>query len=360
MIGRNGNVNYLLLPLSWLYGAVIALRRLWLRRKAPVALAVPVISVGNITVGGTGKTELVAYLCQELQQLGWKPGIISRGYRRKNCEAVVVVSRGEDGPIVNVKDAGDEPYLLATRLPDVPIVVSKDRITAGRLATQQLGCDVLVLDDGFQRRYQVARDLDVVLLDAADPFGGSAVLPAGRLREPLALIKEADCVVLTRADQFATPGLIACIEKQFSGKSFFTAGYAPQSVSLLHDSSRQPLDYLQNRRVLAVSGIGRPESFVLTLEKLGAQVVGRLTFADHHWYSEADCLRAQQQAEQLQAEVIMTAKDAVRFENCDKTRLLGWVLEVRFEFLTPVSGFRPYLQAQLQTWKKAEYHGRKR
>jgi tetraacyldisaccharide 4'-kinase len=345
-------VNTFLLPFSWLYSLVLSLRRFWLRRQDPVRLAVPVISVGNITVGGTGKTELVAMLCQHLQDLGWKPGIVSRGYRRKTKEAVVVVSSGQKGPEVSVQDAGDEPYLLATRLPNVPVVVSTDRISAGKIACQQFGCTVLVLDDGFQRRYQVARDLDIVLLDAADPFGGSQLLPAGRLREPIAHLHEADCLVLTRADQYTSPSLLARIEKQFFGKAFFTSRHAPKAVVLLSDGSRQPLEYLINRRVVAVSGIGRPESFVKTLTKLGAQVVGQMRFPDHHWYTETDCQRAQQQAERLQAELIMTTKDAVRFGQCDKTKLPGCILEVGFEFLTPTNGFLPYLQKRLNAWKK--------
>jgi len=347
------NLKLIDMPLSWIYGSIVAVRRALWRCHLPRRLPVPVISVGNISVGGTGKTEMVIMICEHLRIMGWKPGILSRGYRRKSRLPALIVSAGKNGPDVSVEAAGDEPYLMATRLPDVPVVVGKDRIATGNIAVHQLGCNILVLDDGFQRRDQVARDLDIVLIDAADPFGGSGLLPAGRLREPLSSLKEADIIVVTRADQYTFPSLFAQLAKLAPEKPLLTAKHAPQALLSLHAGIRQPLEYLANRRVLAVSGIARPESFKRTLEKLKAEVTGHFSFPDHHWFSDTDLKRIQAHVTALQSEIITTAKDAVRFSTLiERIKVPVWILEIRMIILSRQEGIRPYLEKVLDSWKK--------
>ncbi len=321
----------LLRPLSWCYGRAVACCRAKQRRTPPVRLPVPVISVGNISVGGTGKTETAARICDLLRGRGFKPAVLSRGYWRQSREPVLVVSRGE-GPCVPVAAAGDEPFLLARRLPGVPILVGADRIASGTLAVETFGCNVLVLDDGFQRRDQVARDLDVVLVDATDPWAGKWLLPAGRLREPLESLKEADAFLITRANQKPWEPVRDQLSKLAPGKPVFPARHVPVRLVSLQDQSPHALDFLANRKVLAVSGIAKPEAFARTLEEVKAELTGHFAFRDHHWYSAQDLKRIAAQATSLKSEIVTTAKDAVRLESAGQP-LKGWVLEIRLELM---------------------------
>ncbi|MBN1596618.1 tetraacyldisaccharide 4'-kinase [candidate division FCPU426 bacterium] len=339
---------YFLLPFGWLYFFLYAARRAWCKRRQARRLPVPVVSVGNITTGGTGKTEMAALLCRALAKLGGKPGVLLRGYRRKSRQPLLIVSEGRGGPKVNVEAAGDEAFLLARRLPEVPVIVGRDRFAAGQEAIRRFGCTVLVLDDGFQRRDQVARDVDMVLLDASDPWGGGRLLPAGRLREPLNSLKEADLLVLTRADQYATPTIFARISELAPSKPVFTARHAPKMLTALHGGRVENPEYLSQRRVLAVAGIGCPDSFVRSLVKLKAVVVKTMKFPDHHWYTAGDCRMLQAQARALDAEIVTTAKDAVRINYCNPEKCAGWVLEVEMEIIAPATGLTPYLSGLAQ------------
>jgi tetraacyldisaccharide 4'-kinase len=323
-------MNRALLPVSWLYGWVVSRRRAKLRRLPPWRLPVPVISVGNITVGGTGKTEAVAYLCRHFMAQGIKPGILSRGYHRRSRVATLVVSKGV-GPEVSVAEAGDEPYLLAQRLTGAAVVVGKDRWSTGMQAIQALGCRVLVLDDGFQRRDQLYRDLDIVLVDAADPYGEDSLLPAGRLREPLSALAEADVLIITRADQYPTAAVISRLSNLAPKALILSAQHTPANLISLNDGKKQSPEFLANRRVLAVSGIARPEAFEKTLASLGAEVTGHFSFPDHHWYSDAERKRIFLHAQALKAEIVTTSKDAVRLAWPKDWAIQGWALGVAFD-----------------------------
>ena len=180
-----------------LYGAAVRLRRrgytaLGLARRA----AVPVISVGNLTVGGTGKTTIVSWLVRELQDRGWHPAVVSRGYLGRAGRGPLYVSRGQ-GPLVASDVSGDEPFLLASRLPGAVVVAGSDRVLGSRAAIEA-GADVVILDDGFQHM-RLARDVDLVLLDAHNPFGNYRLLPAGTLREPVSELRRAHAVIITRS-----------------------------------------------------------------------------------------------------------------------------------------------------------------
>ncbi len=332
-----------MIPAAWIYGGLVGLRRAWLRRCPPVRLAVPVISVGNLTVGGTGKTEAVFLICRQLRELGRCPGILSRGYGRRSRTPILVVSDGS-GPRVRVEEAGDEPYLLAGRLPGTVVVVGKDRIATGTKAVKELGCDVLVLDDGFARRDQIHRDLDILLMDAGDPWGGERMLPAGRLREPLSGLGEADLIILTRTDQHPTRGIIDRLAKLAPKKPVMLARHAPKALVSLGTGTRHEPECLARRRVLAVSGIARPQALAATLEALGAEVIHTVVFPDHYWYRDKDREYLRLQAEAWNAEIVTTAKDAVRLGWPQEWPVPAWILEVQFEIVNPGEGLSPWIK----------------
>ena len=322
--------RYLLLPLAPLYrGAVrareTAYRRGWLHR---VRLGVPVISVGNISVGGTGKTPTVIALVRELAHLGRRPAVLTRGYRRSSRDPVVVV--GPD-PRQGVAEVGDEPLEMARRLPGVPVVVDADRVQGGREAIR-LGADVLVLDDGFQHM-ALERDLDLVLLDAGDPWGGGHVPPRGRLREPLSALRRASAFLVTKAPvdgRAVVEEIEARLKEIAPGKQVFVARLRPNRVRVAEEGWRNP-EVLRGRRVLAFAGLGRPEAFAVSLAEAGADVVATQWFGDHQEYTQRDVDRVLARAGAVDATPVTTAKDAVKLP----TDAPVWVVEAVME---PVEG----------------------
>jgi len=294
-------------PWQLLYGAGHALRRRWWRRRAR-RLAVPVVSVGNLHWGGAGKTPLVAALAAHLRDRGLAVAILSRGYGRRD-RGVRVVSLGE-GPLLGPSVAGDEPVLLAGALPGVGVVIGPDRWQAGRHALERLTPRprVLLLDDGFSH-LGLARDLDLLVFPAADPFGGGRLWPSGRLREPLASARHADAVLVTGAASGDVGRELAQVLRRwgFDGPGFActTRTLAPRTAT------GEPLR--RAARVLLVSGIARPEAFAAAARAAGLAVRGELAFPDHHAYDAASLARI---AEAFRASgaswVLATAKDQVK------------------------------------------------
>lgn len=274
-------------------------------------LACPVVSVGNLTVGGTGKTPCTIALAQRLRAWGHAPGILLRGYGRNVSGVTVAADEGEGRS--RWEAVGDEGMLLARRLPGVPVVVGANRFQAGQEALRRFRLDVLLLDDGFQHR-QLHRDLDLVLVDATDPFGGGRLLPRGRLREPLSGLGRGHAIILSRSDQAPDlPGLRRCLEQIVPGVPQILARHRPGRLMCVSEGEEYPLASLTGRRVLAVSGIANPAGFHRTLADLGAAVVGRLTFPDHHPYEPGDLVRMSQAADESEAEwIVITEKDHVR------------------------------------------------
>lgn len=277
-------LSRLLLPLSWIYCAIMRARRLgyrggWLRSHR---LAVPVIIVGNLSVGGTGKTPLVLHLVALLKSLGWTPGILARGYGGR-AEAWPQRVRPDSDPDL----VGDEPVLLARR-GGCLVVAGPDRVAAGEMAIEQGGCDILVSDDGLQH-YRLARDLEIVLIDGARGFGNGHCLPAGPLREPPTRLK----------------GVELILYKDGNGQGPSMRLQSGAVVSLARPESRRELADFRARPVRAVAGIGHPEGFFALLERAGLEIE-RLPFPDHHRYTEADLARWRGRP------VIMTEKDAVK------------------------------------------------
>ncbi|MBI1345990.1 tetraacyldisaccharide 4'-kinase [bacterium] len=282
---------------SWGYAAAIALRnagydRGWL---PATKLPVPVISIGNITTGGTGKTPVVAWFVRELLRRGYQPGIVSRGYRSL------------DGHI------NDEALVLERLCPGVPHVQDRDRVRGGQRAIDQFGCDVLVLDDAFQHR-RIQRDLDVVLIDALQPWGYGHLLPRGLLREPRSALQRADVVLVTRADQLARTELELLsteIAQHRAGETPLPIQFRQQEW-LTIDGRRCPLSTWQTQRVAMFCGIGSPAGFRQSLQPYANVVVERL-FPDHHHYTPADLDALERWRQELGvAALVTTLKDAVK------------------------------------------------
>ena len=305
--------SLILPPLSTLYGAITSVRSSLYQRGAfrSSKLGRPVISVGNITTGGTGKTPLVEFVARALAAEGKKVCILTRGYGRKNANERVLVS---DGTTVfsSPADAGDEPFLLASNLVGVAAVVSDaNRFAAGQGAIKHLGTECFVLDDGFQH-LQLARDLDIVTIDATNPWGGGELLPYGRLRESLSGLRRAHCFVITRCDQIADVDSIRQELAELSGdRPIFISRMVTKRITPL---TRQTSD-IQMEPIAAFCGIGNPESFFKHLQQNGRQTVFQKSFPDHHKYTQSDIDRLTEDAKQAGARgLITTAKDAVKIK----------------------------------------------
>lgn len=287
--------------------------RIFPRRKLPCY----VISVGNITVGGTGKTPAVVMIANLLKERGRKVAILSRGYKRilasgSSRNKVTVVGSGEK-LLVDVKEAGDEPYLLSRKLPQVAVLVGKNRILTGNYAITNFGTDTIVLDDGFQY-LPLHRDLDIVTIDSIALFGNGRLLPRGRLREPLTSLKRGKVFLLTKVDQANNiENLIERLEKINPKAKVVQTIHFPEYLINIKTGKREELAILSGKKILALSSIGSPESFEKTLVALGASLVEKLRFPDHHWYVESELQEIKKKAmEKGTMLVVTTEKDAVR------------------------------------------------
>jgi tetraacyldisaccharide 4'-kinase len=325
--------------LSAVYGGVARVRRSWYegRPQSRVRLSRPVVSVGNMVVGGSGKTPIVAALAATLSRLGHRPAILSRGYgRTKRHDEVVVVSDGTRA-LVPVEESGDEPQMLAREVEGVPIVVASDRARAGQVAIDRFDATVLVLDDGFQH-LRLERTVDLLVLSSTDLT--EKVLPAGRLREPLAAARSADAV-LVYGDAEEAQRIAAAVHVS----RFFTVHTRYRPLRRLQQSGPEPSAC---SRVAAVAGIARPQRFFDALRRQRFDVVRELTFPDHHWFTAADLEGIERYARQAGAEAIVTtSKDAVRVERYITDATLPWgelPLDVSIE---PVAGFDAWLRHEL-------------
>ena len=308
-------------PLGALWGGVAALRgALYDRELLRVErLPIPVLSIGNLTVGGTGKTPLVARLATRFAERGRRPAIALRGYGGANATRrgapVLMVSDGRNGPRPPWREAGDEALLLAHLLPGVPILAGRNRAAAGREAVSRLAADLLLLDDGFQHR-GLHRDADLVALDAREPFGAGRFLPAGELRESPRALRRAHAVVVTRADRDAD-WLAArrAVEAEVPGLPVFRARHRPRGLARAATGEPLPLDALRGAPVAAFAGLARPAGLPESLAACGASVVAFRAFPDHHPFTAADLERIRTEAHASGAQFIVTTrKDAVRLD----------------------------------------------
>jgi tetraacyldisaccharide 4'-kinase len=298
-----------------LYAAGVRLRHALYRHQLFKThhLSAPVISIGNLTVGGTGKTPLTAFIARYLRDEGRSVAILSRGYKRSGTGRVEVSN--EQSVLCGPQQSGDEPYLLAVACPGVRVIVDSDRYSAGRWLEQQTKVSAFILDDAFQH-LRVARDLNLLLLDATEPLSELRIVPFGRLREPLTAMQRADAVIITRADQPFDRAAFHSLIRQHGGAAVpvFHATHEMTRLRRLKTTGNAefiPATNFAQRRVAAVSGIARPERFIADLERLKIAIVLRRDFRDHHRYTAPELAEIFRQAQAAQAEaVIITEKDA--------------------------------------------------
>ena len=303
-----------LLPLSWLYLLIVKTRNFLYERGTFKSKELPcsVISIGNIVAGGTGKTPAAIAIAKKLKGYGMRVAVISRGYRSKNREEYAYVSDGEK-LLLSPEEAGDEAHLLARALPGVFVIIGRNRFLAGFEAVKRWRVDVIVLDDGFQHR-QLARDLDIVTVDASLPYGTNRLLPSGTLREPKSSLKRADLILLTRVDQTGDVERIHAQLKKYAPEvPIVESIHAPRSLRQIGSQSVLDLSFLVNKNVLAVCGIAHPESFLYTLQSLNVKSVALLDFFDHNDYTCEDFKLMCQAA--LKADLVVTTEKDEQIEN---------------------------------------------
>lgn len=327
-------LSNLLLPLSWLYfiglKGYLSAYNLGLRRR--FRLPCRVVSVGNLTFGGTGKSPTVRAICEELVSRGVSTAVVSRGHGGAFSAVGAVVSDGEHRQLSPV-DSGDEPAALADVLRGVPIVIGKDRRSAGMLACERFNPDVIVLDDGMQY-WQLERDIEIVLVDAARPFGNGRLLPAGDLREPITGLRRADVVLVTGLESAPTEeaaSTMGRVCRVAPDSIILTARRCIRAVVDWSDKREILADEISKVRLVAVSGIARHESFMSMIESAGIKVCGEIAFGDHCPYNlrQVDFIKRTVLENDAHA-IITTAKDAVKL--ADKGfRVLVLDIEMRIE-----------------------------
>jgi tetraacyldisaccharide 4'-kinase len=303
-------------------------------------LARPVVSVGNLRVGGTGKTPVAARVAALLRDAGERPAILTRGYaRRKSPAGVTVVSDGESVRAA-VDTAGDEPLLLARLLPGVPVLVGADRYLSGRFAETHFGASVHVLDDGFQH-LELARDVDLLLVSEEDL--DDSPLPAGRLREPIAAAEAADALIVAAGYDTAADRVARTLNVGTAFRMSRALG-VPRRIAPPRDTVVVP----SGSRVFVAAGIARPERFVADVISAGWDVAGTMTFADHHPFTAADVARIDAAARAARSSLVLTTeKDAVRLEACElgELSIASVPLVVTID---PADGFRDWLLARVR------------
>lgn len=327
-----------LFALSKFFALLVKLRRKLyeFRLFRDRTLGVQVIAIGNLTVGGTGKTPVVEKFARELKDQGRNVAILSRGYRsrpapwhlrllnklllREDRTPPRVVSDGKS-LLLDSETAGDEPYMLASNLRDVVVLVDKDRVKAGLYAIEKFGCDTLLLDDGFQYWKLAGRRRDVVLIDCQQPFGNRYLLPRGTLREPPTHLARATDIFLTKANG-NTEALRELIRRYNPRAGIVECVHQPLYFEDVFIGQRYDLSVIRGQKVASLSGIAVPDSFEQSLVQLGAELVATKRFADHHRFTQQEILNAINRAKKRQAAwIITTQKDAVRFPKLDRRDL---------------------------------------
>jgi tetraacyldisaccharide 4'-kinase len=317
-------------------------------------LGIQVIAIGNLTFGGTGKTPVVEKFARELQRQGRTVAILSRGYRsrprplgetllnkillREDTTPPRVVSDGKN-LLLDSDAAGDEPFMLASNLKDVVVLVDKNRVKCGRYAIEHYGCDTLLLDDGFQYWRLAGRRQDVVLVDCQQPFGNEYLFPRGTLREPPSHLARANVIFITKSDG-KTAALRERINRYNPTAGIIECIHAPLYFEDVFTGERKGLDFVRGLRLASLSGIAQPESFEQSLVKICRELVYSKRFADHHRFTQQEILNAINRSKKRQAEVIITTqKDAVRFPKLDRRDLPIYFMRVEIKILSGAEDF---------------------
>lgn len=285
--------------------------------KHELSLPAPVISVGNMTLGGSGKTPFVIYVSQKLKKMGKRVIVLSRGYKGKATQKGGVVTDG-NRILLSAYDAGDEPYLMAHRLEDTPIFVGKKRLCNALKAATVFKPDFFILDDGFQH-FKMKSDMNILLINALDPFGGEELFPVGRLREPLQGMERAHVIVLTSAsliDSTSKDKIVEKIKKYNHKAPIYEVVTKLEGVLRQDRKEELTLEELRTKKVFLFCALGCPQKFKMEIEKNDVTVVGELFFKDHHAYTKSDIVRLIQLAVQKNADILLTTeKDIVKLKS---------------------------------------------
>lgn len=346
--------------LAFLFEGVVQ-ARLWLYHHGilrPRTLGCQVISVGNLTAGGTGKTPIVEVLARELQRRGRKVAILSRGYKksepafgRKVLDALTGRSLSAPPPVVSdgrrlLLDSvagGDEPFMLASNLPDVAVIVGRDRVKSGQYAIRQFGCDTLILDDGFQYM-RLKHRLDVVLVDRTNPFGNGRLLPRGLLREPVRNIRRAGFIFITKSRGDGAEDLRRQLRKLNPDAEISECRHCPRHLQNVYTREQKPLETLKGLKIAAVSGIAAPKSFEDELVRQGATVLYHKRYTDHHRYTQQEILEVINKGIARGADAVLTTeKDAVRFPLIERCDLPVYFLRVEIEMISGAEAFHDWI-----------------
>jgi len=341
----------LLKCLSLLFAAVVGVRYflygIGVLRRFP--LGVQVISIGNVTAGGTGKTPVTEIFARTLAEEGRRVAILSRGYRRKEApflqrvfmqvvDPPLVVSDGKR-VLLDSATGGDEPYMLASNLPGVAVVVDRNRVKAGRYAIKRLGCDTIILDDGFQYQ-KLKHSIEVVLVDSTNPFGNGNLLPRGILREPIRNVRRADIIFLTkcRGDVSQIRDRVRRLNPR---ADIVECNHSPAVLKDVWSREEFPLEWLGGKTLCTLSGIASPKGFENSLRHLGAKVVWCERYADHHRYEPSEILYALNRTADMGADALITTeKDAVRFPRFETVPVRCLYLRIAIGILSGGENFR--------------------
>lgn len=368
--------------LSHIYSLIWDIRK-WFYQSGILktrTLPYPVICVGNLTTGGTGKTPAVIAITKILNKMemlhqnkhvchpelvswsqvmqgqeipkdvrddGNSVAILSRGYKRKSKAPVLVVSDGKS-ILATPEESGDEPYLIASTLKNIPVVVGANRYKSGIYSAAHTGANIFILDDGYQH-IQLHRDIDILLIDASNPYGNGHLLPKGILREPLNGISRADCVIVTRANEGGTGNIEALVRKHNHDAPVFYASYKATDITD-PDGYSYGVNTINGKNIFIFSGIANPQSFRKSIENIAGKVVGEISYPDHYWYKNDDLRKIMKEASDVSAEaVITTAKDAVRLHGLDlydKTGVEMKLLILNVEMIID-NGFTGWIQKRI-------------
>lgn len=316
--------------LSLLYLVVLRLLRGYKKRFIPrKSLNFPVISVGNITLGGTGKTPVVIYLSQKLLREGIKPAVVATGYGGSNKEGVV-----SDGKklFMDWRETGDEAFLLARELKDIPVLIGRDRLRQARYARENFHIDTVILDDGFQY-WPLEREGEIVVIDGTNPFGNGFLFPRGILREPRGELGRANLIWLTRVDQAQDlQGLKRILKDVAPGVPLVESIHCPIHIENRKGTEVYNLNFIRHRRVIVFSGIGNPFSFEATLRSMNPEIVEVIRYPDHHLYTLKDVEDLNRKIEEKKAELVITTdKDGVKFPPEVSLRVPLLLLKVKIQ-----------------------------
>lgn len=351
-----------LFAISIVYGGLVKLREALYKKGVLQSkrLPCPVVSIGNITVGGTGKTPMTLYVAELIRRFGYKVAIVSRGYKGKAEKTGGIVC---DGRMICMEpdQAGDEPFMMAKRLRSVPVIVGKDRFKAGMLAVKEFNPDVVLLDDGFQH-LRLYRDIDLVLLDFSSPFGNGNLLPRGILREPTSSLSRADALILTRSDSASGSIKAKLLDRLMylsQKRSVYITFHAPYIYKVvkavgdiehidLSKSRNWDSEIIKGRNVFAFSGIARNEDFIHTVESFGCDVSGFAGFPDHHKYSDEDINKILRSAKDEGAEIVCTTeKDYARMGHSRSWPIDLVIIGIEIVFGDDEAAFNAYIQNRL-------------